>query len=74
MTTVFGHFHLLVTSFAHYLHLLRICTLTPLPSLAQLRISRLHTYTCQSAALEKSEVPYFDHWLHKSCYCTMSHN
>jgi len=49
-----SHLHLLMAFFVH--HLLRICTLVPLPSLAQLWSSTLHTYTCRSAALEKLEV------------------
>jgi len=45
-----------VAFFAHYINLLHICTLAPLPSHAQLRSSPLHTYTCRSAAVEKLEV------------------
>ena len=56
MTCFFSHCRFFMTFFAHYLHLLRICTLTPLPSLTQLQNSPLHTHTWWSAALEKLEA------------------
>jgi len=52
--TFFSHRHLLMTFFAHYL--LRICTLAPPPLSRSSRSSPLHTYTWQSATLEKFEV------------------